>query len=222
MRNTIPRGSGGGPAEVPAGTSGAYSVIEANTIYEAKTGVDWKGAGPDAVLEFNAKDYLPLMWFDPDPRVRTDPVPSDRNDFMSVVLHELFQTLSFIGYRQVDGPGAGQIAGGVESPYDALTAFGTGGDPSVLYFNGSAAEKVYGGPVPLTSVGAGQFLSSQNFYHVGNPAGMPGDSLIDDLMNGIVFKFGHRYSPSALDLAILSDVRNWTAPPQVTGIADVG
>ena len=55
-----------------------------------------------------------------------------------------------------------------------MTQFGAGGNANVLYFVGPRAEAVYGGPVPLTSVGPSAFLSDENFNHVGNPQGLPG------------------------------------------------
>jgi hypothetical protein len=58
----------------------------------------------------------------------------------------------------------------------------------------------------LTSVGPNDPLSSQNFDHLGNPAGRPGANLIGDIMNGMVFEYGTRYTVGPLDLAVLADL----------------
>jgi hypothetical protein len=89
-----------------------------------------------------------------------------------------------------------------------MTAFGTGPNSSILFFYGPMARAEYGGPVPLTSVGPNNFLTSQNFYHLGNPSGVGSEPrLHDDLMNGIVFDPNYRYEVlSSLDRAILQDL----------------
>jgi hypothetical protein len=149
------------------------------------------------------------MWFDPSGAARTAQVPSGQTDFVSVVAHELLHGCGFTGYRTVGGANDGQLPTGYESAYDALTRFGAGGDPNVLYFVGPTAEAVYGGPVPLTSQGPSAFLTSQNYYHVGNPTGQAGGNLTGDLMNGVVFTYGTRYTPGVLDAAMLQDL-GWT------------
>src|SRR5262249_20169375 len=145
---------------------------------------------------FNARDYLPTTWFDPSGAARTAAVPPGKIDFISAAMHETLHALGFQGYRTIDGPGCGGFAQPLRSTFDALTAFGTGGGPGVLSFVGPGAIARYGGPVPLTSVGPGHPLSTQNFYHVGNPPGRPGAGLLPDLMNGMVFEFGKRYGVS--------------------------
>src|SRR5262249_30762621 len=52
---------------------------------------------------------------------------------------------------------------------------------------------------------------------VGNPAGHPGSGLTADLMNGMVFQYGQRYTPSALDLAVLADL-GWSLPGTGTSL----
>ena len=69
---------------------------------------------------------------------------------------------------------------------------------------GPLARAAYGNQdVPLTygnyaHIGNGNFPS-------GSSNGRPGNDLIPDLMNGIVFTNGQRYFISELDLAILGD-----------------
>ncbi len=210
--NSIPRSSGGTVAVTFVRHEGGFDVLENGPITEARTGVDPNGAEPDLDLAFNVRDYLPTVWFDPSGAARTALLPAGKLDFMSVALHETLHALGFQGYRTIDAPGYGGFAQPFENTYDALTAFGAGGDPGVLYFVGAGAAARYGGPVPLTSVGPGQLLTPQNFFHVGNPAGRPGADLAGDLLNGMVFEYGKRYGVGELDLAILADL-GWNLTP---------
>jgi hypothetical protein len=203
--------------------SGGMAVCQNASLAEAQTGVDPNGTGPEAELDFNTQSYLPHAWFDPSGAARTGTVPAGRADFISVALHEMLHALAFQGYRVTDGAGYGTLPGGVESSFDALTGFGAGPLAGTLFFHGSLAEGVYGGPVPLTSVGPNNPLSSQNFYHLGNPSGRPGANLSGDIMNGLVFEYGTRYAVSKLDLAILADMgwaaRGFPVPPAPTVVA---
>jgi hypothetical protein len=205
--NSIPRSSGSTVGIVPVGRSGGMIVYQSAALAEARTGVDPNGKGaPEIELDFNTQTYLPQAWFDPTGSARSGSVPRGQTDFISVALHEMLHGLGFQGFRAIDGPGYGTLPAGYESDFDAFSQFGTGGMANVLYFNGSRASALYGGPVPLTSVGPNDPLSSQNFDHLGNPAGRPGANLIGDIMNGMVFEYGTRYTVSPLDLAILADL----------------
>jgi hypothetical protein len=208
--NSIPRSQGTTIGVFPAGSSKGRTVWESAALAEARTGVNPNGSGPEVDLAFNAQSFLPTVWFDPTGAARTAPVPTNRVDFISLALHEMMHGFGFTGYRVVSGPGTGSLPAGYESSYDALTAFGTGASAGQLSFYGWHAMAVYGGPVPLTSVGASGTLASQNFYHLGNPAGRGAD-LIPDLMNGVVFSFATRYTVSTLDRAMLADL-GWYVP----------
>jgi hypothetical protein len=211
--DTIDRSDGSTVGVAPAGSVGGMAVTESAALGLAQTGVNPNGSGPEVELEFNARDYLPHAWFDPSGAARTGSVPADRADFISVALHEMLHALGFQGYRTISGPGYGTLAGGTESSFDALTSFTNG----LLYFRGPLATWVYGGPVPLTSVGPANPLSTQNFYHLGNPPGRPGADLSGDIMNGMMFAYGTRYTPSKVDLAVLADlgwaVHGFPTPP---------
>jgi hypothetical protein len=213
--NSIPRAAGGTVSVSVVGSEPGYTIVENSTITEARTGIDPNGSLPDIRIQLNTSTYLPSLWFDPSGAARTAPIPPGQTDFISVALHEITHALGFQGYRMISGPGYGTtFFFNTKSTYDTRTDFGTGGDPSILYFNGPHAVSQYGRPVPLTSVGPSHPLTSQNFYHLGNPAGMPGSDLIPDLMNGVVFSFGTRYAPGPLDLAILADL-SWTSPSRL-------
>jgi hypothetical protein len=200
------RGGGGTPTVVPIGRHGGLTVVEAGAEKKANTGIDPNGSKPDIVITFDPIAYLPVV------ATGTQGV----TNMTFNLVHEAFHGLGITGYRTRSGPNYGQIIGSDETNFDALTSFGAGGDPGVLYFVGPRAEAVHGGPVPLTSLGPSD-TTGENFYHVGNPAGRPGDSLLSDLMNGIAFS---DTPPSALDLAILADL-GWklrSAPAVALGV----
>jgi hypothetical protein len=205
--DAIPRSNGSTVGVATLGSVGGVTVIGSSALAVAQTGVNPNGTGPDIELDFNARDYLPHAWFDPSGAVRTGRVPAGRADFISVVLHEMVHGLGFQGYRAVGGPGYGTLPAGVESSFDARTSFVNG----VLYFTGPLATAVNKGPVALTSVGPTDALTSQNFYHLGNPSGRPGANLSGDVMNGMMFGYGTRYALSTVDLAILADL-GWSVP----------
>ena len=46
----------------------------------------------------------------------------------------------------------------------------------------------------------------RNVHHVANFAPRPGENLLLDVMNGLVFYRGYRYDISAVDLAMLADM----------------
>jgi hypothetical protein len=200
--DTIPRSEGSTVGITTVGSSGEMTVTGSAALAAAQTGVNPNGGTPEIELDFNARDYLPHVWFDPSGAARTGRVPAGRADFISVALHEMLHGLGFQGYRAITGPDYGAVPGTTESTFDDLSNFSNG----TMYFRGPLAAAVYGGPVPLTTVGPSDPLTSQNFYHVGNPSGRPGAGLSGDLMNGMQFQYGTRYSLSKVDLAMLADL----------------
>jgi hypothetical protein len=190
------RGSGGAAVTIAVGSDGGRTILEPGTLTEARTGVDPNGRTPDIRITLDPVAYLPV--------VATGAQGVGNLTF--ILEHEALHALGMDGFRDVSGPDYGQFSGPWASVFDALTSFGAGGDPSVLYFTGPKAEALYGGPVPLTSLGPAD-ETGENFYHVGNPGGRAGDTLLGDLMNGVEFS---NEPPSPLDLAILSDL-GWHA-----------
>ncbi|MBC8142059.1 MAG: hypothetical protein H7Y38_11535 [Armatimonadetes bacterium] len=124
----------------------------------------------------------------------------DRTDAYSFFLHETGHALSFNGFRDF---GTGQLTGNFQSIFDQFVELVDIDGDDVPFFNGDAAVAEYGGLVPLTF---------GNLYHVGNGSPLPGDDLIPDMMNGVVYFRGTRYDISALDLAIASDAGLPLAP----------
>jgi len=210
---TITGANAASVTNVPVGMQNGLTIVEDGALFKARTGIDPNGNMPDIQVNINPNYTLANDWLDPSGIARTGPVPSDREDFISVLIHELGHGLGFTSFRKIDNPNYGTFPGNTQNTYDALTAFGVGGDPDTLYFTGAMAQAVFGGPVPLTSVGPDSNFTSQNFSHLGNPA--PRTTLRADVMNGLIIQAGIRYSVSRLDVAILSDLGFPTLPNPV-------
>jgi len=165
-------------------------VEEQGWAYEMRTGKDPNGDEPDVELVLETK-YMRTLWWDPRPDVRDAPVPDDRLDAMTVFLHELGHALAFNGW--ID-PRTGAADPKVASTYDRWVSH----DGANFFFNGPAATKLWGGPVPLAR-------TNNNYHHVcDKPEGRQA-KLKDDLMNGVTFGHGRRYAIGPMDLAILAD-----------------
>lgn len=174
---------------------GPLRVYEQGVAYEIRTGTDPNGGAPDLRLLLNP-DYLHSeLWFDPEPALRSTPVPADKTDAVSVFAHELGHALAFNGWWDT-GPD------GLRPDYGSTWDLNTEYIGSFLFFTGARAASLYGGPVPVTA---------GNNWHIGNAAD-PGADLLGDLMNGVAFDRGTRYGVSALDLAMLADMGITLAP----------
>jgi hypothetical protein len=169
--------------------NGAFNVFEQGMAAELRTGVDPNGAAPDVIIDMNPDYVNNELWFDPDPNARTVPVDIDRTDAMSTFLHEFGHALGFAGWIN---PDTGAYPGDYQSTYDERTTF----DGTNFYFTGPEAVALRGAGVPLTF---------GNVAHVANFSPRPGEDLLLDLMNGLVFYRGSRYDVSPLDVAILRD-----------------
>ena len=187
----VVRSSGHSATSAFVSTVGGVNVFAQGFVYKIATGHEPNNITPDVYLDFQP-DYLANnLWFDPDPAARTAPVPNNRTDAYSVIIHELTHAIAFNGWRDSH---TGTLPG--SPPYESTFDINETFDGTNFYFTGPRAEAIYGGPVPVTY--------GDNF-HVGNSPPRPGYNLLYDLMNGIVFYFGRRYDLSALDLAIATD-----------------
>ena len=169
--------------------NGEMQVWDQGAAAEIRSGIDPNGLTADIEIRLSPSYLANELWFDPDPWDRTAAVPTNRTDAVSVFLHEIGHAIGFNGWRDdVTGttPGYG-------SQFDALTVF----DGSDFFFAGPRSVEEYGSPVPLTR---------GNIFHLGNNSPAPGYDLRDDLMNGVVFKRGHRYDVSRLNVAMLADL----------------
>ena len=189
FNSSIPRATGGSVTSSFVRNNGTYNIFDQGAAAEIKTGVDPNGTAPDIEIEFNPDYLINELWFDSDPLLRTAPVPSNRTDAVSVLMHELGHALAFNGW--MNGI-TGTMPGNYQSSFDEKVNF-LNGD---FFFTGSQATAVYGSPVPVTY---------GNPWHLGNSSPRPGSDLIPDLMNGVVFNRGTRYGISPLDVAILAD-----------------
>lgn len=175
------------------------TVLQEGAAFKIATGVDVNGPTPDIIVGFQPKYLQNQLWFDPNPFSRTAPVPFDKTDAMSVMLHELAHAFAFNGFRDKT---TGEPNTGFLSAFDALTRF----EGSRLVFIGEGAQSVFGGPVPLTfppGTDPTTDIPLNDYLHLGNPGDPP--ILTKDLMNGLVFEDGRRYFISDLDVAILGD-----------------
>lgn len=218
------------------GSIGGRDTFEQGVAAEWRTGVDPNGAAADAGVTFGLAYLRNELWFDPDPHARTAPVPLDRTDAMSVLLHEFGHILAYNGFADVD---TGQPPPTFWSIWDRWMI---PGQPTL-----------FAGPATVARWGTMPELTTGNINHWGNPApgigaaliepcantspqwrdGVPvprqcpapgsvaapasatpdpvqstmtGGNLLDQLMNGVVFYRGTRYDISALDVAVLEDV----------------
>jgi hypothetical protein len=185
----IPTATGASATSAFVGNIDGYATFEQGAAHELRTGNDPNASQADIIITLGTAYLDHELWFDPDPFARTVPVPNDRTDAVSVFLHELGHALAFNGWRTVNG----SLPTNNQSTFDRYV---TRGAESVPFFTGPEAVALYGSPVPLTRF---------NLYHLGNPSPLPGNELIPDLMNGVVYSRGTRYYISALDLAITDD-----------------
>jgi hypothetical protein len=186
---------------------GPLSVFQQGAVDAVLNGVHNPSGPYDAVINIGTSYLTTELYFDSNP-ANVNSVPADQTDAESIFTHEFGHIFGFNGNRNQL---TGELLSNAESTFDALVSL-VNNSP---YFTGSNAENVYGGPVPLT-VG--------NIYHVGNASG-PGAELVTypaDLMNGVEFYRGTKYSISALDAAMAADLGLVVAVPEPSPIAIFG
>lgn len=169
---------------------GDKKVMEQGWAAEMRTGKDANGDDPDVELVLEP-GYMRTLWWDPGPTVRKARIPVNKLDAVTVMLHELGHALAFNGW--VD-PRSGANDKDVASTYDRWVTY----DGANFFFNGPAAKKLWGGPVPLAR-------TNNNYHHVCDKPQGAQAKLKDDLMNGVTFGNGRRYQIGVMDLAILAD-----------------
>ena len=173
----------GGPAStVNIGEMEGGTVWEGAASYELRTGLS-SGMEYDILVQADIDHLRNAVYFG-------NNVVPDRVSAVSTIIHELGHSIGFVGWRDYT---TGILPGDYQSPFDSHILMKAG----FPYFEGVNAAKVYGGLVPLTY---------GNMFHLGNSEPNPGTDLVDDLMNGVVFKFATDYTISDLDLAILADL----------------
>jgi hypothetical protein len=176
--------------------NGTRDIFEQGAVYEIRTGVDPNGGDADVRIRIGTAYLTNELWFDPNPQTRTAPIPANKIDAISVLIHELGHAFVFNGWMNGS---TGQLPPTYMSTFDANASF----DGSNLFFNGAGATARYGGPVPLTFA---------NYGHIGNAAPRPGSNLLLDLMNGVVYYYQTRYFISPLDSEIMKDSGIFVTP----------
>ena len=230
----IPTASGGSATSGFVGVVGGRDLFEQGVAHELRTGIDLNGAADDANITFGLGYLRNELWFDPDPVARVAPVPIDRTDAMSVALHELGHVLVYNGWADlVTGqppatywstfdrwmiPGAPTVFAG------AAATQSWGSAPEVTTGNnkhwGNAAFALQLPPVvpavlpgvqwldraPVPFPACSLAMSIDAPPSVDRRVGpQSGETLIAQLMNGVVFYRATRYDISPLDRATLID-----------------
>lgn len=226
--SSAPTASSASAYGIPIGEAGGRSLLEQGVAYELRTGIDANGTDPDMYLDIGLNYLRNSLWFDPDPASRTAPVPSNGTDAMSMLLHEAGHAIAYNGWSD---PVTGVPPADMWSTFDRWMVPGA---PTV--FSGPNAVAAWGSAPDLTTGNnkhwgnqaaavlppvvwqAARPIEWHNGFAV--PPRVPAPptlplpeqpnavqaSLIDQLMNGIVFYGGHRYDISPLDIAVLKDV----------------
>jgi hypothetical protein len=165
--------------------------------------------GYDILLGFDASFVENNYWFDLQPDLRSDPVPANKGDFISVVTHEFGHGFGMTGYR--DFP-TGQILGSDAMLFDDHSYFGGNGNPiatdgsrNPMFFRGNVAASLYGGDLHLTNKPPGDPNYGQNYFHLSSCSGS-GDGLGSTLMNGCVLPNGTRMEITPFDAAVFADL----------------
>ena len=226
--DTRPTANGGSVTSVFVGVVGGRDMFEQGMAGELRTGTDPNTTMADVRFTFNTTYLRNELWFDPSPSARTAPVPSNRTDAMSVILHEFGHALAYNGFAAL---ATGQPPATFWSPFDRWMLPG-----NPVLFNGPRVLNNFGSAPDLTRnnifhwansapFGPAMRLEPLYFGPNGNPqpplvgcdiASIDADqirhlpssllALIDELMNGVVYIRGNRYVISPLDRALLDDV----------------
>lgn len=210
-------------------TVGGRTIYEQGLAYELESGTDPNGATPDVHINFGLTYLRNVMWFDPDPAQRSAPIPANRIDALSVCLHELGHALVYNGWSDLT---TGQSPATYQSTFDLWTTPGAPSvfsGPTAIATWASAPDLTTGNnkhwgnpanrPTAAMTTPTPQAVQWRDGAPLPNPmsapasgnapppnaAARPAASLIDQLMNGVVFYYQNRYDISPLDIAVLKD-----------------
>ncbi len=228
--NAIARINGRSETSFFFGVFGGRDTFEQGAARELRAGIDPNGATRDVIINVNLTYLRTEMWFDPNPIARIDPVPVDRTDAMSLALHELGHALAYNGFANGTGVPPATfwstfdrwIIPGTPPLFDGPLVVPTWGSRPDLTTNnythwGNAALQAQtpaklaapvlwreGAPVPQAHCDGPLSIDAPPPGSAGSRQPL-GGTLIDGLMNGVVFIRGSRYTISSLDRALLSD-----------------
>lgn len=165
--------------------SGVYQY-EPSLAFQLRTGIDKNGTASDMVINVNTQK-LDRFFFDSSPWDSGD-LPGNKYDFQSIMIHEIFHGIGFVGNRNDFN---GQYYNPTGSVFDQHISF-VNGQP---YFVGDNVNRYYGGNIPLTV---------DDIYHVGNETGA-GSDLYGTLLGGYA-STGVRDNITAIEKAMLADL----------------
>ena len=119
---------------------GTRDIFEQGAAFELRTGMDPNGGTSDVRFTIGTSYMINTLWFDPNPQTRTDPIPANKVDAISVFTHEFGHAFVFNGFRNGT---TGQPPATFMSTFDVPVTF----NGSDLFFNGTNAIARYGGPL---------------------------------------------------------------------------
>ncbi|MES2529385.1 MAG: hypothetical protein V4598_20015 [Bdellovibrionota bacterium] len=202
-----------------------YKLFEPSSVYRLRTGKIVPGSTSDVLILVNVDFMKRTYWMDPEPKLRTKPVPVGKVDLVTVFAHELGHGLGMNALLNFS-TGLPRESKGVTA-YDRFILDTAALGDSNVYFSGPMAKKAYEGKsVPIFFVTGSQqenivhnektYLcmrdESQNLAHYGhfNSASPENDLTFFGLMAGAWVakdpKFGIRTFVGRLDAAILGDI----------------
>lgn len=183
------RENGGATTSYHVGADAGRELYMPSSIYELTTGQHVAGSSSDITITVDPGYLAQYVWIDPNPD-QPSTIPADRQDQVSVFLHELGHGLGISSFRDASGH-----LGSAEFLWDT---FLVQQGPDSVWFEGPHAMDVYGGPLPVTTLHNGEAYS-----HLANTTTEP---LGADVMNGVALYGGRSYAVSNVDLAILQDL----------------
>jgi hypothetical protein len=222
-----PTANAGSSTAVDIGTINGRTTYQQGIGAELRSGIDPNGTDVDGTMTIGLNYLRNTLWFDPNPQLRTALIPENRVDAFSVLAHEWGHMIAYNGWANGAGvppvdywstwdrwmqPGTPTVIVGPQSvltwgtPPDITTnniahwgnaAFANGhtttATRAVVWHNGA--------PVPWTACEFPAVIAPP-----AGPFSIAGNTLADELMNGVVYHYQRRYYISALDIAVLADV----------------
>lgn len=188
-------------------TEDGTEVFDFTSVAHLQTGIDVDEREADIRIVLNPERFDDLF-FDPNPDERFGELGDVRIDFISLIIHEIGHGLGYGGAGSND-PLIDIPSLSTQSVFDTFIEEIDG----LVVFTGPNAFALAGRNVELTgeaSDGGEPLL----VYHIGNlPVGFTDSSLAglgSDLspaaLNGLAILGNRRYSPTAIDVAILTDL----------------
>jgi hypothetical protein len=214
----------GAPAFLMSTGSDANDTWESAFAYKLQNGADpttglesfpklSDGAQADVVININSNYLNSVGWLDPNPGEGTDPVPADKVDMVSELMHEFGHGLGIGATKSLDIT-TGTFDAGQKTTWESLLDV----EKSGTYFTGSHAIREHGGPVVVTTN-----TPEENYGHLGNALSDATDPKTGgpDVMFGVYFETGKRYEVSDLDVAILQDLGYHIKNPYEINVSEV-